>query len=140
MRIHKLQSNTRHSDEQRKAYFENSKPGDRREQVPLDELQFAVDRNWDGHISQNEWLHDSGDVFRAQENGSELYLGAKPGLVGSILGKKPDFHRASGWVEVPDSGPVRYETKMLKSLDQQNQTAEIATLFSMPFLGDPLYV
>jgi hypothetical protein len=133
----KLVKNPKYTPEQRQAYFDGVKSMDARENVPLDKLQFAVDENGDGQISQDEWVQDAA-VLSGDQPG--LYLGQKPGFFGSLIGKKPEFHKADGWIEVPDSGPVRYDTKMLRSIDQQNQTAEIATVFTIPYLRESLYI
>lgn len=137
-----LTKNPRYSAEQRTAYRNGIKIMDERQNVPLEKLQFAVDSNGDGRISEDEWIQDTAEVSAnwSSESAGALYLGEQPGFFGKLTGKTPDFHKADGWIEVPDSGPVRYETKVLKSIDQQNQTAEIATVLSIPFLREPLYV
>lgn len=139
----KLVRNPRYSAEQRKAYFDGIQSKDDRETVPLDTLQFAVDSNRDGRISKDEWIQDTADIrgdWKGDRPETALYLGKKPGFFGKLFGKEPKFQKASGWIEVPDSGPVRYDTRMLQSIDQQNQTAEIATVFTIPYLREPLYI
>ena len=139
----KLVANPHYTQKQRQAYFDKTGTVDQRETVPLDSLQFAIDKNEDGRISKNEWIQDTSKLtgnWKGDHPETALYLAKRPGFFGKLFGKEPEFNKASGWVEVPDSGPVRYDTRMLDSIDQKSQTAEIATVFTIPYLREPLYV
>lgn len=139
----KLVPNPRYSAADRKQFFDRTGPVDQRETVSLDKVQFAVDANRDGKISRQEWLQDVSDIkgdWKGDSPETELYLAKKPGFFGQLFGKEPKFNKASGWIEVPESGPVRYDTKVLNSIDAASNTAELATVYTIPYMREALYI
>ena len=141
MNLAPLRPNPRYSEKQRLDFLDAMKPKNDTEAVPLSKLQFALDKDGNGSITRDEWIQDLTDLHQGEKGAEQpLYLGKKPGFFGELLGKEPKFQKADGWIEVPDSGPVRYDTKVLRSINLADQTAEIATVYTIPFLREALYV
>ncbi len=128
------------------AFFNGIKYPRTVESAPLSDYQLAVDKNGDGKISKDEWIQDSVDLVGTSkgrvelaEIGEGLYIGRKPGTLGKLFGKQPDFQPASSWVEVPKSGPVEYHIKGLEAVDFDNGVVEIRHEVTVPYLRNSIF-